>query len=302
MSEVAAIIINRNTKRFLRDCIDSILEQDYDGRILIWVVDNGSTDGSLEMLLNEYPGVHIVANAGNVGYGRACNQGASKVVSDYLLFMNSDTVLSTDTVTEIVRLFKASHTTGIIGPRVLNSDGSIQYSCREFPPIFDAFLHAFLGLFRTDNPGSERYKKTCWDHTEETVVDWVSGCFMAVDRGLFRTIGGFDEGYFMYVEDVDICWAAKEAGWEVRYMPRGDVTHHIGMSSRIVPTRMVYHHHRSMWRFHRKTYRGNMKALVGFVVAAGIISRFLLIVGLNLFYRARAKLGGAARVIMPGRQ
>jgi N-acetylglucosaminyl-diphospho-decaprenol L-rhamnosyltransferase len=302
LSEVAAVIINRNTKEFLRACLASIFEQEFEGGISIWVVDNGSTDGSQEMVLREFPGANLVWNDKNVGYARACNQGARNTHEPYLFFMNSDTVLTPGTTGELVDCFERCPDAGVVGPRILNDDASLQYSCREFPSIKDAFLHAFLGLFNAQNPASVRYKKTDWEHRQEIEVDWVSGCFMAVRRKTFKDLGGFDERYFMYVEDVDFCWRARQAGWTVRYLPTGDVFHHIGMSSQAVPARMVFHHHASMLRFHRKTYQGGAPALVNGLVTAGVAARFLLIMALNSFYRLRGALGGVKRVIMPGRQ
>ncbi len=299
---VTAIIINRNTREFLRDCLDSIGAQDFPEGIEVWVVDNGSNDGSPQMVLSEFPGTNLVWNDGNTGYSKACNQAALNATGEVLFFMNSDVSLSPSTVREVLAYLDARPEVGIVGPRVLNSDGSLQYSCREFPSIKDAFFHAFLGLFSAGNASTERYRKMGWAHDEEMEVDWVSGCFMAVRREVFDALGGFDEGYFMYVEDVDICWRAARSGWVVGYLPRGDVFHHIGMSSQAVPTRMVLHHHLSMLRFHRRTYSGRAKILVNSSVAAGIAVRFLVIVALNTFYRLRAALGGVKRVIMPGRQ
>ncbi len=302
MSKVAAVIINRNTRELLRGCLESIAAQEFDGGISVWVVDNGSADGSPGMVLADFPGVNLVYNDRNAGYARACNQGAGNGAEPYLLFMNSDTVLTGGTVRELVDQFERHPRVGIVGPRILNEDGSLQYSCREFPSIKDAFLHAFVGLFSADNPASARYKKTGWSHEEGSEVDWVSGCFFAIRREAFEAVGGFDEEYYMYVEDVDLCWRMRQAGWAVRYVPVGDVYHFIGMSSQAMPARMVLHHHASMLRFHRKTYRGRARLLVDAAVTAGVAARFLLIMALNTFYRLRAALGGVKRVIMPGRQ
>jgi N-acetylglucosaminyl-diphospho-decaprenol L-rhamnosyltransferase len=140
------------------------------------------------------------------------------------------------------------------------------------------------------------------DRETESEVDWVSGAFMALRRDAIPDVPAFDDKYFMYVEDVDLCWRMQRAGWTVNYAPKAIAVHHVGMSGRLVPTRMVFCHHRSMLRFHRKTYEGPWRSLVHVVVAVGIATRFLLIVALNLFYRIRAALGGAKRVIMPGRQ
>jgi N-acetylglucosaminyl-diphospho-decaprenol L-rhamnosyltransferase len=302
LNKVAAIIINRNTGDFLRTCLASITEQEFNGGISLWVVDNGSTDGSQEMVLSEFPDANLVWNEKNVGYARACNQGARHTDTPFLFFMNSDTVLTAGTTQELVDYFEENPRAGVLGPRILNSDGSLQYSCREFPSVMDAFLHAFVGLFSAKNPASARYKKTDWEHEDEAEVDWVSGCFIAVRRETFNALGGFDENYYMYVEDVDLCWRSWVAGWSVHYLPRGDVYHHIGMSSQAVPARMVFHHHSGMLRFHRNTYQGGARPLVTAFVAAGVVTRFLLIMALNGFYRLRAALGGVKRVIMPGRQ
>lgn len=302
MNKVAAVIINRNTREFLRGCLESIAAQEFEGGISVWVVDNGSSDGSPGMVLADFPGANLVYNDRNAGYARACNQGARDATEPYLLFMNSDTVLTGGTVRELVDQFERHPRAGIVGPRILNEDGSLQYSCREFPSIKDAFLHAFVGLFSADNPASARYKKTGWSHEEGSEVDWVSGCFFAIRRQAFEAVGGFDEGYYMYVEDVDLCWRTRQAGWTVCYVPAGDVYHFIGMSSQAMPARMVLHHHASMLRFHRKTYRGRARPLVNAAVTAGVAARFLLIMALNTFYRLRAALGGVKRVIMPGRQ
>jgi len=302
MNEVAAVVINRNTREFLRACLETIQAQDFAGGVSIWVVDNGSDDGSPEMVLGEFPEVNLVWNRGNVGYARACNQGIRNTVEPYVFIMNSDTALSSDTTSEVVGYLERNPRCGLAAPVLRNSDGSLQYSCRDFPSLSTAFVHAFLGLARGDNSRSADYKKMIWDHQQEAEVDWVSGAFMAARREALDEIGSFDEGYFMYVEDVDLCWRLWQAGWSVGFVPRGEVYHHIGMTSQAVPARMVFHHHRSMLRFHRKTYEGPMRPVVNAAVAVGVASRFALIMALNAYYRVRSALGGAARVIMPGRQ
>jgi GT2 family glycosyltransferase len=302
MNKVAAVVINRNTSGFLRDCLESLVAQRFEGGISIWVVDNGSDDGSPQMVLREFPGVNLVWNRSNVGYARACNQGVEATAEPFVVIMNSDTELSDVTMGEVVSYLEREPRAGIAAPLIRNTDGTLQYSCREFPSISTAFVHAFLGLFRGDNSRSVLYKKMSWEHDEEVEVDWVSGAFMAIRREALEEVGGFDEGYYMYVEDVDLCWRMWRSGWSVGFIPRGDVFHHIGMSSRAVPARMVFHHHRSMLRFHRRTYDGPAAWLVNPAVAAGIAVRFALIMALNTFYRIRGALGGAAKVIMPGRQ
>ncbi|HEY5494308.1 MAG TPA: glycosyltransferase family 2 protein [Candidatus Anoxymicrobiaceae bacterium] len=302
MNEVAAVIINRNTREFLRACLQTLQAQDFSGGISIWVVDNGSTDGSPQMVLGEFPEANLVWNDANVGYSKACNQGIGNTREPYVFIMNSDTALSSDTVSHLVSYLERNPECGLAAPLLRNSDGSLQYSCRDFPSITTAFVHAFVGLIKGENRRSAGYKKMTWDHEQEAQVDWVSGAFMAGRREALDEIGGFDEGYFMYVEDVDLCWRLWQAGWSVGFVPRGEVYHHIGMASRAVPARMVFHHHRSMLRFHCKTYQGPARPLVNALVAIGVASRLALIMALNAYYRLRSALGGAAKVIMPGRQ
>jgi N-acetylglucosaminyl-diphospho-decaprenol L-rhamnosyltransferase len=302
MTDVAAVVINKNTKEFLRECLGTIMSQDYAGGISVCVVDNASADGSAEAVLAEFPSVDLVWNSINAGYAKACNQGIGATTEPIVMIMNSDVELAGDTVASLVDHLLSHPEVGVAAPMLLNSDGSLQFSCREFPSIKTAFFHAFLGLFDAGNAHSAGYKKMDWDHTATSEVPWVSGAFMAMRRAALDEIGGFDEKYFMYVEDVDLCWRMWRAGWSVGYVPYGPVVHHIGMSSRAVPARMVFHHHMSMLRFHRKTYEGPAAPLVTATVAAGLAVRFALIMALNTSFRIRQAFGGAAKVIMPGRQ
>lgn len=292
MNEVAAVVINRNTREFLRDCLVSIEGQDCDGGISVWVVDNGSSDGSPGMVIDDFSNVRLIWNRGNSGYARACNQGIHYTDEPFVIILNSDTVIAPDAVSRVIDCFHRNPRAGVVGPRLLNTDGSIQYSCREFPSISEAFMHGFLGLFNPDNPYSSRYKKAEWDHDRESEVDWVSGAFIAFRRRALEDIGGFDEGYFMYVEDVDVCWRMWQAGWAVRYVPDGEVIHHVGQSSRLVSTSMLMHHHSSMLRYHWKTYSGALKVPVFIFVAGGVATRFLMITAINALNRLRGIVTG----------
>lgn len=297
---VEAVVVNRNTSSLLEDCLESIRKQDYPGRITVWVVDNASSDDSVRMVLDRFPEANLFWNRANTGYAAACNRGAQMSGEPCLLIMNADTVLSPGTISTLARFLEENPSCGAVGPRVLNTDGTLQYSCREFPSLAGAFMHAFFGLFLPDNRYSRDYLKKDWDHCSCREVDWVSGAFMAVRRQAFQQVGGFDEGYHMYVEDVDLCWRLREAGWTVDYVSGGDVVHHIGQSCRLASTRMTFHHHRSMLRFHFRTYRGPARLPVSALVAAGLGARLVLIAALNLVHGIRARPGGSRRQLMPG--
>ncbi len=274
----------------LKECLLSLLEQDVQGGVGILVVDNGSCDGSPEMVLSDFPEVNLLWNQKNVGYARACNKGISLTEEPYILVMNADTVLSRNTASVVLKFFESHPDAGAVGPRILNSDGTLQFSCRDFPSLGQAVGHAFIGLFSEENPWTKKYKKKEWDHSTEREVDWISGAFMGLRREAFEQVGGFDEKYFMYVEDVDLCWRLRSKGWEVWYTPRGDVIHHIGQSSKLATTRMTYHHHRSMLRFYRKTYSGPWRPIMTSLVFLGLVLRFALVAAINGFNRLSSNL------------
>jgi N-acetylglucosaminyl-diphospho-decaprenol L-rhamnosyltransferase len=162
-----------------------------------------------------------------------------------------------------------------VGPRIENPDGSWYPSARSFPSLADALGHAFLHFVAPGNRFSRRYKLLDWDHDSGRLVDWVSGTFVMVRREAFESVGGFDERYFMYVEDVDLCWRLRRAGWDVAYEPAGRVIHAIGASSELAPYRMIVAHHRSLLRFAATTASGPRRLLlpavaVGLAVRAGL--------------------------------
>jgi len=163
----------------------------------------------------------------------------------------------------------------LVGPRMENLDGTLYPSVRRFPDLAVALGHAFVGLVRPANPFTRRYRMLDWDHDQPAPdVDWVSGACMLVRRSAFEAVSGFDEAYFMYVEDVDLCWRLGQAGWRIGYEPAGRVVHALGGSSRLMPYRMIAEHHRSLLRFASKSTTGARRAVVP-VVAAGLAARTL---------------------------
>ncbi len=299
---VSAIVVNRDTKDMLAGCLESLRGQDYTGGLKVWVVDNNSRDGSREMTLHDFNEVNLIQNLKNVGYARACNQGIRSSGGEYVLVLNSDTELSADTVSTVVDFFEGHPEAGAVGVRLLNADGSLQMSCREFPNMREAVAHGFIGLFRPDNPTTRKYRKTDWDHGEVSQVDWVSGAFLAFRRKSLEEVGGFDEKYFMYVEDVDLCRRLWDSGWKVYYLSGGEVVHHVAQSSSLRSNRMIIAHHRSMFRYYRKHNSGRAKAVVTPVVFLGVSARAILVLLMNLWARIKSAVGGEGKIILPGRR
>jgi N-acetylglucosaminyl-diphospho-decaprenol L-rhamnosyltransferase len=272
VGDVAAVIVNYNSGALLLGCVRSVRA---DGVADIVVVDNGSTDGSLDALAAADVPARVLRMARNLGYGSAANRGVAATTSTYVLVMNADTVVEPGMVKGLVAALEADPHLGVIGPRLDNSDGTLYPSVREFPKLGDAIGHAFLVDLMPNNPFTRRYRMLDWDHREARRVGWVSGaCFLA-RRQAFDAVGGFDEAYFMYLEDVDLCWRLSRAGWAAAYEPSAGVMHVQGVSTARAPYRMVLAHHRSMvrfwWRSTRPTHR-LMAPLVALGVAARAVS------------------------------
>jgi len=280
---VAGVVVNYNAKEYLLQCVGSLLSQ---GVALVVVADNGSTDGSEMALLERYPEAKWVPTGANLGYGTAANIGAAVVDSPYLLICNADVVVGQGSVTKLRSFLEGRPDVALVGPRVHGSDGALYPSARRFPDLLEAFGHGILGQFWVGNPFSRRYRMEDWDHAKARKVDWISGaCFLA-RRSAWDAVGGFDRAYFMYMEDVDLCWRLAKAGWSVAYEPAAEVVHAQGVSADRTPYRMLFAHHVSMWRFARRTENGKRRWLLPLVMA-GLAVRF----GLTVARRALAGHG-----------
>jgi len=260
-------VVSFNSRECLPDCVRSLRAE---GVGDIVVVDNASSDGSAEAVRACDAEVTVLSTGANLGFGSAVNRGVESATGDYLLVMNPDTVVGAGTVVALSEALGGDAGLAAVGPRIENTDGTLYPSVRSFPNLLVATGHAFLGLFWPTNPFSRRYRMLDWDHDRPAHdLDWVSGACMLVRRSAFEAVGGFDEGYFMYVEDVDLCWRLGRAGWRIGYEPAGRVIHALGASSRLMPYRMIAAHHRSLLRFASKTSVGPRRGLLP-LVAAGL--------------------------------
>jgi N-acetylglucosaminyl-diphospho-decaprenol L-rhamnosyltransferase len=280
---VAGVVVNYNAREYLLACVASLLAE---GVTPVVVADNGSTDASEMALLERYPEAKWVPTGANLGYGTAANIGAAVVDSNYLLICNADVVMSQGSLERLRNFLEVRPQVALVGPRIHGSDGMLYPSARRFPDLLEAFGHGILGQFWVGNPFSRRYRMEDWDHAKAREVDWVSGaCFLA-RRSAWDAVGGFDRAYFMYMEDVDLCWRLAKAGWSVAYEPAAEVTHAQGVSADRNPYRMLFAHHVSMWRFARRTEKGKRRWLLPLVLA-GLAVRF----GLTVARRALAGHG-----------
>lgn len=268
---VVAIVVNYNAARHLSACLRSL---DANGVDEVVVIDNGSVDASQQVV--RAAGVRWVPTGANLGYGRAANVGAATAqarAAAYLLVCNPDTELDDGAVPALRAALLSAPDLGLVGPRLSNPDGSMYPSARTFPDLVDAMGHGLFGMFSPRNRFTRRYRMLDWDHGGRARVDWVSGaCFLA-RRSAWDAVGGFNPAYFMYMEDVDLCWRLKQSGWGVGYEPAARVLHVQGVSTNHHPYRMLAAHHLSMWRFARNATVGPKRAALP-LVAVGLAARF----------------------------
>lgn len=268
---VTAVAVNYNAKAHLLECVASLRAEDV---AEVVVADNASVDGSEAAVLAADPDVNYVQTGANLGYGKGVNRGVDRSAGDqpFLLCLNADARLEPGALKAMLAGFEGRPEVGIVGPRIEDPDGTLYPSVRTFPTLVDSIGHAFLGMVWGGNPFTRRYRMLDWDHDLPGDVDWVSGSCFLIRRACWEAIGGFDEGYFMYAEDVDLCWRARQAGWEVAYEPTATVVHVQGVSTDRHPYRMIAEHHRALLRFATRTSTGTERLLLP-LMALGLVVR-----------------------------
>jgi N-acetylglucosaminyl-diphospho-decaprenol L-rhamnosyltransferase len=267
--DISIIIINWNVKDLLDMCLESLhngelaigLPHDTLPTVEIIVVDSGSDDGSIEMIQEKYPGVHLLPQAENVGFTRGNNIGFREAEGDYLLLINPDTEVIDDAIYQVWDYIKLHPEVGIIGAHTLNTDGSHQSTRRRFPTLKTGiFESTWLSSYAPQSVNTH-YKMLDTDNHALLDVDWVQGSFMLVRREVYEQIGGLDEGFVMYSEEMDWCKRAKDAGWTVVYHGGALITHHGGQSSGQVAAFKQIQFHTSKLRYFRK-HHGYMTYLI----------------------------------------
>ena len=270
----AAVVVNYNAGPALVACIASVLAQDPPPELV--VVDNDSTDGSLGALRQIHPGVRIVQSGANLGYARAANLGIAATDAPVVAVLNPDTVLAPGAGAAVMARFATEADLGAAGPCLHNPDGTVYPSARRIPSLVDAVGHGLLFFLWPENAFTARYRETGADPDRPRDVDWVSGAAIWLRRAALDDVGGWDERYFMYVEDVDLCWRLRRSGWRVAYEPAGTVEHLLGVSTASRPYRMIAEHHRSLLRFASVRFTGPRRALLGpaaaFLAARGALA------------------------------
>ena len=287
--DLSISIVNYNNKECLAACLDSIYTHPPGVSFEVTVVDNGSADGSAEVVRRAYPQARIIENSENRGFVKANNQGIRASGGRYLLSLNNDTIIQNGTLAGLVRFMQEHPDVGACGPKVLNQDGTFQRQCRRSFPTISSSLSYFLKLHKVF-PRSEffgRYLMTHWDCDRGGEVDSVSGCCLMVRREVIEKVGVLDENFIMYGDDLDWCYRIKQAGWKVCYVPGVQIVHLGGQSSRRLSRRCVVLFYRAMAVFYRKHYASRHTFIVNSLVYAGIWLKAGVALGINLFRKEK---------------
>jgi GT2 family glycosyltransferase len=266
--DISVVIASWNARAHLLNCLRSFEKAGHVAAIETIVVDNGSDDGTPAAVRALFPRTTLVCNATNLGFARAVNMGIERASGRYVCLSNSDILLRPGALDELARFLDAHPDAALVGPRVLHADGTLQHSCRKFPGLLTCTSEA-LALHRLfpRSPRLSGQQMLHWDHASERSVDALSGCFCMARRSALGEIGGLDEDFFMYAEDVDLCMRLRAAGWSVWFCPAAEVIHFSGASSANDPRRFARAMIESSFRLYRKHYRRPVAAYLAALIA-----------------------------------
>ena len=280
---ISVVMVNFNAGPLLARNIRHLLRAGSVGPLEIIVVDNGSTDASLaeiEALQTGETSLRILRNGRNLGFAAACNRGARLAAGDHLLFLNPDCAVGPDTIAVTLQALADSPEAGMAGCLILNQDGTEQRGCRRRIPDPKRSLYHLTGLSRLAPERFRGFNDTGAPLPDQPrAVEAISGAFMLMTRQAFEAVGGWDDGYFLHCEDLDLCQRLRDQGYDILFVPAARAVHVKGGSSKGRPIRVEWHKHRGMWRFYRKFQAGRNGILFNALIGTGIAAHFLLKAG-----------------------
>lgn len=271
-SDVAVAVVNYNTRELLARCLETVLSE---GAAHVLVVDNASTDESVPCVRDRFPGVHVIENAANLGYGAAANQALRHTSQPFVLLLNADTEIQAGCVAALATYVGRSPSAGIVAPAIVTPSGALESSYFPFPGTLDWLLeNEPLAPLVRRLPPLKRRSVSFQPADKPRRVPWVMGCAMLLRRDAMASVRGFDERYFMYYEEVDLCRRMAQAGWEVHFTPAARVTHVGGASTSQYRTEMLIRHFQSTLQYYSQHYSG---LRLGFWLTAMRVKRMALL-------------------------
>lgn len=282
MISLSIIIVSWNTSDLLASCLASILQNPPPAAFEVIVVDNASSDGSAEMVRDEFPGVRLKTNTANLGFAAATNLGSRLAAGRFLLFLNPDTEVHASTLSGALSFMELHPGTGVMGCRTLNPDGSLQNSAFAFPTCTRIFAHV-SGLSRFGRLPRRR------EHSRFSHPDYVQGSFFFIRKSAFEQSGGFNEAFFLYGEEVDLCQRLQRAGLRIDYNPDLTITHHGGASTRNSALHLGYFVSSCLYLYREHRSEAHVRRLLRFVQAALALRIFQELVLAPLNFKKRGK-------------
>lgn len=287
--DLSICIPTLQAQALLRECLRSIYANTRRAFEII-VVDNASRDGTLEMLRDEFPHVRVIANARNTGFAKPINQALRLSQGRYALLLNNDTLVLPNALDQLVAFADAHPEIGIVGPKVLNRDGTLQKQCRRsYATPWDLFCY-FTGLSARfpRSPLFARYLMTYRDENETHPADAISGACMLIRRAVIEQVGLLDERFFAYQEDTDYCFRAKQAGWQIFYYPPAQIIHYASQGgSRVNPYRSIWEWHRSYFLYYRKNLASRYFFLFNWFYYIVMVFKLVAALAVNLFRKEK---------------
>ncbi len=280
--DLSVVIVNYQTFELTKNTIDSILKHDYSFEYEIFVVDNASSDDSLARLEDYFKDkVRFIASRENNGFAAGNNQALRQATGKYQLLLNSDTIVWQDTLQDIYDYMEMHDDVGACGCRVLLEDGELDKACkRSFPNVKNSFFRLFHIPTKSED---DNYNLTSLPDDEIYEIDCLTGAFMFMRKDALDMAGLLDETFFMYGEDIDLCYRIKKAGWKIIYYGKSRITHLKGASSKKQKNKLIYEFYRAMYIYYRKHHAGESSFIVNIIVYIGIAVLCILKLFLNLF-------------------
>ena len=286
-TKLSIIIVSWNMRNDILNCLRSLYDALSSKAFETIVIDNASSDGSVREIRKEFPKVKCIDNDSNYGFAKANNQGVKSAKGEYLLFLNPDTIMHSGTLDCLIDFMDNNKDVGMCGPKLLNDDGSIQRSVRRFPSYRGAlYRFTFLRYFKIFKNSYRSWLMRDFDYKSQGDVDQLMGAALLVRKSIMEKQGGFDERYFMYYEEVDLCYRIKQNGWRIVYLPQARITHLGGRSSQQVPAAKRIMMLNSMLKFFRKHHGTVITFLFNCVLKPGVILREIidLIVNVSIYF------------------
>lgn len=283
--KLSIILVNWKTRDITRDALVSIYKETKGIDFEIIVIDNNSQDGSVEMIKQDFPQAILVENKDNLGFGKANNQALKIAKGDYLMFLNTDILVLDGAINKLVEYLDKNSDVIMVGPRLLNKDLTFQHACRRsLPNPTNSFFHLFgLAKIFKNSKVINSYKKYNIDPEITGPTEALSGAAMMFRRQVYIEVGGFDEMFFMYGEDLDFCKRIIDRGWQTVYVSYAKIIHFGGQSSGQRKVKSLINFYQAMWIYYRKHYFKKSRLLVSLVVWCAIKIRMTLALTINLF-------------------